>query len=247
MKAAFWHICLSALVATIAAFIVFDIWFPYPYAEVSGGSELFWLVFWVDICCGPLLTFVLFNTAKPRGELVIDLGLVVIIQLAALSYGLYSVMLAKPLFLVFEADRFRVVTLADVDPKDLSLVENRFPLSYMNRPSVIGVQVPKSSDPNFFKSVELSVSGVEVAFRPSLWVPYTDQKNIVLASAKSLAELKRSAPDSIELLDRGVRETGLNDDDLRYLPMQGRNATDWVVLLNKETAAVVGFAHVDGF
>lgn len=246
-KAALWHICLSALVAVIAAFIVFHIWFPYPYAEVAGGGELFWLVFWVDLCCGPLLTFVLFNTVKSCRELVIDLGLVVIVQLAALLYGLYSVMLAKPLFLVFESDRFRVVTLADVDPNDLKLVKAQFPLSYFDRPDVIAVRVPKSDEPDFFKSIELSASGVAVAFRPELWVPYTDQKERVLAQAKSLTELKHLRQDSVVRINKAIQKTGLAESNLRYLPMQGRKVADWIVLIDKKSIAVVGFAHVDGF
>lgn len=246
-KAALWHVGLSALVAAFAAFAVFSIWFPYPYADVSGGGSLFWLVLWVDLCCGPLLTFVLFSTTKPSRELVMDLGLVVVIQLAALSYGLYSVMLAKPLFLVFEVDRFRVVTFADVDPNDLKIVEAKFPLSYLERPDVISVRVPKTGDPDFFESVELSARGVEVSFRPKLWIPYVDQKDIVLARSKSLSELRHLDQDSIARLNKAVQETGLDERDLRYLPMQGRIVTDWIVLVNKESAAVVGFANIDGF
>ena len=34
----------------------------------------------VDLVCGPLLTLVLYNPAKPKRELVMDLSLVVVLQ-----------------------------------------------------------------------------------------------------------------------------------------------------------------------
>ena len=43
-RAASIHLALSALVAALAALLVFAIWYPYPYREISSGRELFMLV-----------------------------------------------------------------------------------------------------------------------------------------------------------------------------------------------------------
>ena len=85
-KAAFVHFGLSLLVGAIVAFLVFTLWFPYPYRELAGGRELFILVMAVDIICGPLLTFVLFSPTKPRKELITDISLIAFIQILALFY-----------------------------------------------------------------------------------------------------------------------------------------------------------------
>jgi hypothetical protein len=69
----------------------------------------------VNVFCGPLLTSVLINPAKPCAELVRDLGLISIIQLAALLYGLHTVMVVRPEYLVYEEDRFNAVSAIDVD------------------------------------------------------------------------------------------------------------------------------------
>jgi hypothetical protein len=50
------HLSASCLVATLAAWVVFSLWFPYPYREASGGVELFGLIVTVDVLLGPLLT-----------------------------------------------------------------------------------------------------------------------------------------------------------------------------------------------
>jgi hypothetical protein len=96
LRAAAIHLGLSVLVAAVTAMLVFAIWYPYPYREISGGRELFQLLVAVDIVLGPLLTFAVFNRAKPRGELRRDLAVIVVLQLAGLSYGLWTVHLARP-------------------------------------------------------------------------------------------------------------------------------------------------------
>lgn len=62
---------------------------------------------------------VLFNPQKPRRELNADLGLVILVQLMALAYGLYSLALARPVYLAYEVDRFRVVSVADIQEGEL--------------------------------------------------------------------------------------------------------------------------------
>ena len=127
-KAAFVHFLGSICVASVAALLVLWVWYPHPYGLLSGGRHLFLLLMGVDVVCGPLLTLVLFNPTKPRSELLTDMALVVCIQLAALAYGLYTAQEARPLFLVHEVDRFRVVTAGDygdVDVRDAIGVTDR--------------------------------------------------------------------------------------------------------------------------
>ena len=74
-KAAGCHLGLSVLVAVGVAVVVLGLWFPYPFRALSGGQHLFWIIVGVDVVCGPLLTTVLFNPAKSRRELTLDLSL----------------------------------------------------------------------------------------------------------------------------------------------------------------------------
>jgi hypothetical protein len=247
VKAALVHLLLSVLVASVAAAVVFGVWFPYPYSEVSGGRTLFWLVIWVDICCGPLLTLVLFSTKKSLKELVLDLGIVAIIQFAALIYGVYSVMAARPVYLVFEVDRFQVVSVADVVKEELPLAKKEFQTLSFFGPRIIAAQPLKPSDKDYMHSVQLGAQGVNISARPTCWVPYSDKIEDALERAKPLNELKLKTPKKTDLLNAAVQKTKLAEEDLAYLPMQSRSVSDWVVLFERKTAKVVGFAHVDGF
>jgi hypothetical protein len=99
------HLGLSLLVAALAALLVFLVWYPYPYREISGGRDLFLLLVAVDVIMGPLLTLTIFNLKKPKGELRRDLAVIGLLQLAALGYGLCTMAVARPVHLVFEIPR----------------------------------------------------------------------------------------------------------------------------------------------
>ena len=96
LKNAGWHLVVSLILAGLAALLVFAVWYPYPYSELTGGLNLYTLVVSVDIVCGPLLTLILASPKKKLRERITDFSLVGIIQLAALVYGLHSVSLARP-------------------------------------------------------------------------------------------------------------------------------------------------------
>lgn len=76
LRASSIHLAISLSVTIMAALLVLALWYPYPYREISDGRILFQLVVMVDVIMGPLITFVIFNSAKPRKELVGDLAIV---------------------------------------------------------------------------------------------------------------------------------------------------------------------------
>ena len=88
------HLVASTVVAALAGALVFFLWYPLPFREIAGGRELFLLLVAIDVVLGPLITLAVFNPRKPRTELVRDLSVVVLLQLAALAYGLHTVALA---------------------------------------------------------------------------------------------------------------------------------------------------------
>jgi hypothetical protein len=114
LRAAVIHLLLSAAVAALAALLVFAVWYPMPYRQISGGRDLFLLVVAVDVAIGPLITLAVFDRRKPRAELVRDMAVVAAMQLAALAYGLHTVAQARPAVVALEVDRLRVVRAIDL-------------------------------------------------------------------------------------------------------------------------------------
>lgn len=247
LRASLWHLLGSAMVAGLAAALVFLLWYPRPYEELSGGSHLFLIVITIDLVCGPLLTLVLFDPSKAKRELAIDLGLVVFVQLSALAYGLHAVALARPVYLAFELDRYRVVAEADIDAQKLADAPPPLRSFSYRGPKMLGVRVARSEDADYLQELEQSINGQDPSLRPQRWVMYETQVPQVLAKAKPLQELVQKYPQRVDELRVLVAATGLPEAQVAWLPVSARNSMAWVALVDKTTAAVVGYAPFDGF
>lgn len=240
------HFFFSVLVAALVALIVFQIWFPYPFREMAGGKELFWLIVSVDIVCGPLLSFVLFNPAKPRKELLLDLSLVIVIQLAALCYGLFNLYIARPVALVFEVDRFRAVVMADIQESDrLESQKQNIEIPAWGI-ETFGIRKPKNSD-EALESINLGLQGIEPSMRPQWWTTYASHTPDVLKRGQAVVALKAKYPQSKEEIDQVIQKAGLKEDQLLWLPLVSRRSSEWTVFIDKKTALPVAYIGLDGF
>lgn len=244
-KAAGIHGLCTVFVALLAALLVFGIWYPYPYRELAGGRELFLLIVAVDVVCGPLLTMVLYNPAKPRTELWLDLGLVVLVQLAALGYGLHTVWQARPVYLVQEVDRFKVITLPALDVAEVANLPAALQPRWMAGPMTVAIRSPKDAAEHnqiLFESVQ---GGRDYAERAKFYLPYEGEAALKsLKRAKPLAVFLEKHPSQQNAARVLVAEERLNMAQLSFLPVVGRQ--DWVAVLDAQ-GQVRGFLKGDGF
>ena len=244
--AAMWHLLGSTVVSLLLAVLVFGVWYPYPYRDLAGGLVLFGLVVGVDLVCGPLLTLVLFNPEKRHIALLCDLGLVVSIQLAALGYGLWSVSVARPVHVVFEVDRFRLITASEINAVDLREAPESLRKLPLFGPTLISVRNPRNGD-EFLKSLDLSLAGQEPSLRPGWWQDYAAGLPQVLQRAQPLATLVRAYPEKKALFEDVMRKSSLSESDLLWLPLTSARTMNWVVFLNRKNGNPQGYAPIDGF
>ncbi len=245
LKAAALHFGLTMLVALFAAALVFLVWYPFPYREVAGGRELFLLIVAIDVVVGPLLTFAIFDQAKGWRLLRRDLSIIGALQAAALAYGLHTVYLARPVYLVHEVDRLRVVTAVDVDPADLKNAPAGLRRLPMWGPELMATRSPRSPD-EFLRSVELALKGKDVALRPDWWQPYELSREQVIQRAKPVSYLRQRYPSRQHEIDAWVRQTGKTEDQLRVVPLSARRM-DWSALVDANSAMPLAFAAFDAF
>jgi len=246
VKAGSIHLGISLMIAVLAAVLVFGIWYPYPYGETSGGRQLFLLVVTVDVIVGPLITFAVFNRRKPRDELVRDLAIVGLIQIAALSYGLWTVAVARPVHLVFEFDRFRVVHAIDVPEEKLSQAPSDIRTLPWTGPTMLAVRPFRDANEQSTATL-MALHGQPLSARPELWQNYAEARARVLAAAKPAAALRARFAARVAEIDAAVAKTGKAADKLVYLPLVSRTSSFWTVLLDADSAQVLGFIPLDSF
>ena len=237
------HLALSAGVAGLAALLVFGLWYPMPYREISGGRELFFIVVAVDVVLGPLITFAVFDRRKPRSELVRDLAVVCALQLAGLGYGLYTSYTVRPVVAALEVDRLRVVRAIDLAEADLSLAPAEWRQLPWRGVHLLATRKPSPSEQ--LEAIDFALAGVDLGMRPQFWLPAERTAALMAQAGKPLAELQRRHPSRSAELAKYVAATGLPAEQLEFLPMMSRS-TDWVALIDTN-GSVVGHAPFDGF
>ena len=148
----------------------------------------------------------------------ISLSIVGMIQSAALGHGVWTVSVVRPVHLLLEFDRFRVIHA------------NKVPEGLLAQ-TPVGIRA-------------MPWKGLELSARPDLWEPFAQARGRVLGAAKLLLELRQRLRQQTVLFDRVIGQTDVPDRGLRYQPMVGRNSY-WAVLLNANTAEIGGFLPLD--
>lgn len=245
VKASGIHLGISLIIALLAALLVFGLWYPYPYREMSGGRELFLIVVMVDVILGPLITLAVFNRAKPVRELKRDLTLVALLQLAALGYGMWTVFVARPVHMVFEYDRFRVVHAVDVPAELLNRTPPDVVALPLTGPTLLSLRPFRDANEKM-EATMAALDGLSLSARPDLWQAYAAAKGDIWQAAKPVSELKTRFAAQAAVIDAAIAKTGRKPETLAYLPMVGRKSF-WTVLLDPATAEVMGFLPIDSF
>jgi hypothetical protein len=242
LRAAGVHLLISLGVAALAAALVFGLWYPWPYTVVSGGQGLFMLVVSVDVVLGPLLTFAIFDRRKGWPHIRRDLAVIACLQLAALVYGLRTVYVARPVAMIFEVDRFRVITAADVHAPELPRAPEAYRVLPLTGPWLLGARSPKPGENT--EALVMGLEGVDVGQRPRFWQPYELSRSAALERARPVDSLLQRYPAQKQVIETAVAAAGLTVSDARFLPLVARR--DWVVLLNVN-GDVSGYVPLDGF
>jgi len=243
------HLGISLVLAGLAAALVFGVWYPYPYREISGGRSLFLLVVSVDVVMGPLLTLAIFNSSKPANELRRDLAVIGVLQLAALTYGLWTVAVARPVHLVFEVDRFRVVHAIEIDPERLKQASAEWRELPLTGPTLASLRDFKNAEERSRLSLA-ALDGMQLSELPNMWQSYEKGKLQLLAHARPLEDLKKRFPFQVAEIDHALKNTSSTDwpaSSVVYVPVTSRSSLYWTALLDRQTAEVIAFVPIDSF
>jgi hypothetical protein len=244
LKAAGIHLAISLAVAALAALLVFFVWYPYPYREVSGGRELFLIVMAVDVVLGPLITLAVFSPNKPKRLMRFDFVVIGALQLCALGYGLWVVAQSRPVHVVFEVDRFVVVHAIEVPRSLMDRAPEPLQKLPLTGPTFLSIRDSKNNQEKA-DTMFAELAGLALATRPDYWQAYDKAKTQIIAKAKPVADLKARFPTRAAEIDSTLKSAPINTP-VGYLPLVGRN-TFWTVLINTNTAELIGFVPIDTF
>lgn len=231
LKFFFGHLLISFLVALLVVGLIFFIWYPFPLAKAVGVIHIFLMMLTIDVIVGPLLGLLVYKENKKT--LKFDLNVIILIQISALLYGVYSIEQGRPAWLVFNVDRFELVRKNDLILENIDQAKLQFQEVSWGSPQFAAVKIAASSQQHQNDMFTEVLGGISLAQQPDRYVELNKVKQ----------QMQRRAQ-NIELLQQYNDKTDVEKILVKYpqatafLPMKA-NAVDMTVLVNKETGEVL--------
>lgn len=225
------HLLLSLLVALSVIGIVFFIWYPYPLAAAVGVTHIFLMLLVIDVILGPFLGFLVYKEGKKT--LKFDLSVIILIQIAALCYGVFSIEQGRPAWLVYNVDRFELVRKNELVNTNIQQLQSQFQRPSWFKPQYVATEFAKDTQQRNDEMFAEVFSGISIAQRPERYVELTQARSQIQQRALPLVELEQYNPkiDIEKILAKYPKVDA-------WLPLKA-NAIDMVVLINKESASII--------
>lgn len=242
-KASAIHLGISILViSTLGAFLLLT-WYPPAYLRAVGGVGLIAILAGVDATLGPFLTLVVWNVQKP--SLRFDMAVIVLLQLAALAYGLHAIFLARPVYLVFAVDRFTLVTAAEIPEGESAKAEREeFRSLPLAGPKLAAAQGPTERAERNTVLFSAIAGGADIQQLPKYYLPYPQLAAEAARKALPLDALSKRDEQTRERLMVSLDKSKLDPGKVKFLPLRSKQH-DQTVLVDGTSGEVLGIVDID--
>lgn len=243
LKAFSVHLAISLTIFAVLLYLILYHWYPHPFFGADGGWQGIRIVFGVDIVLGPLLTFIVYRKGKPG--LKLDLTVIALVQLAALSWGVHITYSQRPVLITFSLYRFYTVTADQFDKTGLGMDE----LKRFDQGSVLPmayVDVPKDAEKQKALFIKSMRSGRAVHLMGNLYRPVTEQnKSDIRAEAIDVRASIKSDRRAWRELQTFLIEHHADLDRYLYLPMSCRYR-ELLAIVEPKSLEIVGAVTLSG-
>jgi hypothetical protein len=232
------HFLVTLVFSACAAALVFLAWFPPPFHEMLGGTQLFEIMVMCDLGLGPLTSFIIYNSRKSRRALVFDYTVVGIVQLAAFVYGVYAVANTRPAYVVCVGDRIEVVSAGEIADADLAQGGTQYGKRPAWGPELVSIREPQDQKARE-KVLFLSLSGKDYPVLPEYYAPYEHCLPEIERRSLPVSELEKRHPQAKQLIS-------MADEKLVWLPVKHAKGF-WTALLDPNTGRPVRWLPLDPY
>ena len=225
-----WHFFISICISLISLFWVFNAWYPGPLAKATNVTYIFLMLLAIDIILGPILGFVVYNEKKKT--LKFDLAVIFLLQLSALAYGVYSISQARPVWIVYNVDRFELVRKNELIEDNIQQAQLQFQQPSWFKPEYAATEFAKNTQQRNKDMFAEVLGGISLAQRPERYVDFSKAKEKVQKRAQSLELLPQYNDKTVveKTLAKYPKATA-------FLPMKA-SAVDMTVLINHKGEVV---------
>lgn len=219
------HLFISICIGLTAIGLIFLVWYPAPLAKAIGVTHISLMLLAIDVILGPVLGFIVFKEGKKT--LKMDLAVIIILQLSALSYGLYSIYQGRPAWLVFQNGYFDLVRLND------AVADKKAHKVNWLKPQFRAVDMGQTALQKNKYVVEEMQKGIPASYRVERYMLIEQSANEMLAKKRDLKDLNNfnNAHDVLRVVKQYPQAVG-------WLPLRVMSGIDMVVLIDEKGAVV---------
>jgi hypothetical protein len=179
----------------------------------------------VDVVVGPLLTFVIARSSKPRRELVRDISMIVVVQLLALIYGTVSLWNGRPLYYAYSETVLQLVQAYDIDSEEWVRAGTQnpdFAPHWYSLPRWIWAPLPEDAEARGKIIGSAITGGDDVISMPRYFKHWEQGLPALRTQLNKVDDVGYfQAADKKKLKER-MRAAGLATDQMNSMPLTGR-------------------------
>ena len=183
------HLTISFLIALFVVGLVFFIWYPSSLATAVGVTKIFLMMLTIDVIIGPILGLLVYKEGKK--SLKFDLTVIILLQLSALFYGIYSIEQGRPVWIVFNVDRFELVRKNEIVDQNINHAQPQFQQPSWLKPQFVAMEFAKNIEQRNNDMFAEVLGGISIAQRPERYVDFIQAKQQIQQRAQKLELLQQ--------------------------------------------------------
>ena len=225
------HLGISLIIALMVVSIVFFVWYPAPLATAVGVTQIFFMMLAIDVIVGPVLGLLVYKVGKKT--LKMDLSIIIVLQILALGYGVYSIEQGRPAWIAYNVDRFELVRKNEMITDHIEQALPQFQHPSWFKPQWVGVEFAKDANVRSSDLFAEALGGISIAQKPERYIDLAEAKSKIKERARNLKELLQYNDQKIVqvTLDKYLAADA-------FVPLKA-NAVDMTVLINKDKGEVI--------
>jgi hypothetical protein len=219
------HLLGSATALTLVLGTLYLGWYRWPGWYLADAQQVVVVLAGVDLGLGPLLTFVIARSSKPRRVLARDVGIIVTVQLCALIYGAGSLWNGRPLYYAFSENVLQLVQAYDINPRETALASQQNPQlvpRWYSLPRWIWAPLPQDSNERQ-RIVDAAITGGDdVISMPRYFKQWEQGLPALRGELKKVDDVGYFSKRDKQALKESMQASGLDPQQLNSIPFTGR-------------------------
>jgi hypothetical protein len=220
------HLLSSATVLTLILGGLYFGWYRWPGWYLTDVKRVILIMVSVDVILGPTLTLIIANQKKSRRVLARDVGIIVLVQLCALTYGCLQLWGGRPLYYAYSEGVLQLVQAYDIDANEAKLGREQNPAlapHWYSLPRWIWAPLPQ--DPEASEKIVMAAisGGDDITSMPRYFKPWEDGAQSLRSQLKKVDNVTYFAKSEKKMLKEQMKAAGFPDDKLDTMPLTGRS------------------------